>query len=185
MKTIIRCRFYNVFQYDLEEKFLADMHRKGYVFEEISFPTIYTFSKRSPEEMTYKLKFNRKIDDQANYIQLMKDYGWEYVGTFLEYSYFRRSKDDQQSEDFYTDKESQLDHLNKILWKRFIPICLYVIFYLLVLSGLDPESHFTLALFNIFDSIFWIYLIILVFLIFDYFRLKRKFTGDVDHDQQK
>ena len=67
-----------------------EKHREGYAFKTISFPVYYEFEKVKPESMIYKLEYTALIEDLDDYITFLSEYGWEYIGTHFDFSYFRK-----------------------------------------------------------------------------------------------
>lgn len=133
-------KIFNIFQYDLEEDYLAGMHREGYAFKGISGFFKYRFDSAEPREMVYRLEFKAEIDDEDSYLRFMEDYGWEYLGTFFQYAYFRKPKsEDAGGDDLFTDNESKLAHLRRILLSRG-----FIVFVALVLNFcyiFDSDTH--------------------------------------------
>lgn len=185
MSKVKRIKFFNIFQFDLEEKFLNEMHRKGYAFTRISGLNMYNFEPTSPQTVTYKLEYKSEVDDQDAYIQLMRDYGWEYVGTYFQYFYFRQVGK-QDVIPFYTNKESKLNHLNRILLGRFVPILLFSIILFFMDLSYDPDSftinYLSMATQGIVSFILALYVILFATLGYHYFRLRKIILEEDDRD---
>lgn len=166
-------RFFNIFQFDLEEDYLANQHRQGWAFKTLDFPWTYQFEPCQPQDMTYKLDFKPDQKDLDEYLQLMADYGWEYLGSHYQYTYFRRPANLGQ-DDFYTDRDSRLSNLNKIVRTRFLVFLLCLSFFLIV-DGLENTGNYITPF--IVGSLF-----VILLLVKDYFRLVKKFKGDDPHE---
>lgn len=133
---IKKFRIFNIFQYDLEEEFLREMHRQGYAFEKISGIFIYNFKRVEAEDVVYKLDYPgvfRNVTDKDDYIQMFEDDGWEYLGENFEYTYFRKKTKDGINLDIFSDEESKRTVLERIFKKRFLILLLPLA--LLFISG--------------------------------------------------
>ena len=87
----------------------------------VDLPGIYSFTKTEPEDMIYRIDFNpQKKEDLAGYHQMFADYGWEYLQDMNEYSYFRKPAD-VRDEDIYSDNDSRLDMIKRILRTKMLP----------------------------------------------------------------
>ena len=118
--------------YEIEEEYLRKMHKNGYKFVKVTLPGIYYFEKSEPEDVVYKLDFNPNAEKQ-DFIQMYKDYGWEYLQDLNDYSYFRKKVTEAESEkelEIFSDEESKLDMLQRIFRNRMLPIA--AIFFLCI-----------------------------------------------------
>lgn len=86
--------FFVLPEYEEEEKYLCDMAKKGYLFEKVTLPGVYHFKKSEPTNMIYRIDFNpQKKENRESYLQMFKDYGWEYIQDLNEFSYFCKLDD--------------------------------------------------------------------------------------------
>lgn len=109
MKDIIKeFRIFNFWEYKEEEDFLTQMHQKGYAFESLKFPGIYTFRK-TDNKMAYRLDYVEELEpsERDSYIKSYTDDGWEYLLEVNGYYYFRTAKEigDQRLIDSKTRKK--------------------------------------------------------------------------------
>lgn len=72
--------------------------------------------------MIYRLDFNPDKDNDS-YIQMYKDYGWEYIQDLNDFSYFRKI-DDGSDNEIFNDIESNIDMIEKINKRKMLPIIL-------------------------------------------------------------
>lgn len=124
-EKIKKIRFFNVFEYDLEEEYLREMHQKGYAYLNLSMIGVYEFNKTEPEDMIYKLDYPgnfRNQQDRDDYLQMFKDSGWEYLGQKYQYTYFRRKAIDGIELDIFSDNETRKQNLKGIFKDRFLPV---------------------------------------------------------------
>lgn len=142
-----------------------EKHRQGYAFSGISFPISYTFDRVEPQEMIYKLEYTSLIKDQDQYIHFVSEYGWEYVGTFFDFSYFRKPKTESTEEDdIFSDEESKIAHLDKILYSRGIAAMIALAMWFIIIPISDGWT-----LLHIIPV-----LLVIIKLIMDYRRIKQK-----------
>ena len=83
-KTVYK--FWFVWDYDKEEKWLNDMAREGWALVDVGFNR-FTFEKSEPEEYIVRLEMR---DADNDHISFMESTGAEYIGRCLRWHYFRR-----------------------------------------------------------------------------------------------
>jgi Protein of unknown function (DUF2812) len=110
-----------------EEKWLADMHKQGWALAKRSLR--FQFEYEKADEIVYKKDYqpNLKKHEREEYIKLYEESGWEYVTRQSDMYYFRTGKGDVDMPDIYTDIDSKVDQLQKILQLLFLcyfPICI-------------------------------------------------------------
>lgn len=119
-KKYVRKCFW-VHQYEKEEQFLSDMRSEGWKFVKLykGFPTKYEFIACEAEEYNYQLDYVCKEDDTKDYHQLFQDAGWEEImpwdGINGKWYYFCKKKEGNREERIYTDAESRLQLVNKLI----------------------------------------------------------------------
>ena len=126
-------RMFTIADYDKEEEFLREQHKAGFKFVRFQFPGFYYFEACEPEDVVYQLDFNDNIrkQDKADYLQLYKDTGWEYMFDVFEWSYFRKSASLEEEEPtIFTDKESKIELINRVFKRRMLPIIIAFFCYL-------------------------------------------------------
>lgn len=181
---IIKRKFFDVFQYDLEEKFLREMHQKGYALDKVSRFGKYEFIKVQPEDVVYKLDFPgdfRNKYDREDYLQLFKDSGWEYLGQRNEYTYFRKKYSADEDLDIFSDNESRKYNLKKIYKAKVFPLALIVFFLMIMDIGEDltPDASVITKIAAIL-GIFSLFLgaIVLLKIHLSYFRIMKELRED-------
>ena len=130
-KTIFR--FYTIADYDEEAVFLNARHREGWKLVGVTFPGFYHFEACEPEDVSYQLDFpDEPPADNAYYLQMFQDYGWEYICEFNGWSYFRKPRSQgEELPSIFSDSRSRLELIDRVFQRRMIP--LLVIFFLLLL----------------------------------------------------
>ncbi len=145
--TKTELRFFTIADFEEEELWLREQHKKGLRFVRLIPPCIYIFEECSPQDVIYCLdcKNDRQNED---YLQLFRDYGWDYLGSYVGWVYFRKNADEIQQENdgkIFSDKEPKADMIKHIILSRMIPL-----FFILLLC-LIPSYTFIL-----YDSPSWV-----------------------------
>ncbi len=115
MKHIIRKWFW-AWDFDKEEKWLNEMSSKGLHLTGVSFCR-YVFEEGNPGEYAYRLELLDNMPSHVQsiqYIKFLEDTGVEEIGSLLRWVYFRK-KVEFGSFDLYSDIDSRIKHLNRIL----------------------------------------------------------------------
>lgn len=170
--------------YEKEEEYLRKMHGKGYKFVKVYLPGIYCFEKCEPEDVIYKLDFNPQTEEnKQDYLQMYRDYGWEYIQDMNEYSYFRKKASeatDKKELEIFSDNESKLEMLKRIFIKRMLPI--FCIFLLCVLPQItrifqgEIMGEWGIGFFVLWLVLFVIYLCIIGRCVTGFYRLNKKYN---------
>ena len=133
METKRIFRFFSLAEYGEEQKFLEEMHQKGYtVFRG------YVFEKCIPENWIYQLDYRDEVEDLNAYIQLFQDCGWEYVMMFNSFYYFRRKENgEENNSEIFSDRETRREYCESI-YKRSVFLTLFcaIIFSIIIVPGL-------------------------------------------------
>lgn len=113
-KKIVRTFF--AWQEEKEEKWLREMSNKGWHLDIVGF-FYYKFQKGSPLDMIYKFDF--KVMGKAeftDYKMMFKDSGWEYIGRFGSWFYFRAAAKGDHSLELYSDNRSKIEKYKRLLF---------------------------------------------------------------------
>lgn len=100
-----------VWEFDKEERWLNAMAQQGWVLDKLAFCR-YEFVRCEPGEYTVRLEMREH--DEA-YLSFMADTGAEYVGRMAKWIYFRK-KTELGPFDIFSDTESRIAHLDRIIW---------------------------------------------------------------------
>lgn len=175
-------RIYTIMDYEKEEKFLREQHKKGYKLVKWTFPGFYHFEKCEPQDMVYRLEYSAvKDSDKSDYIQMYKDFGWEYMFDAVGWSYFRKCAEKTEgNEEIFSDKLSKIEHLYKVFRHRMIPGI--VVFLCCVVPNVTKiVNGGTWSMANIVFNVFWIvmfilYVVTLTICMGKFTALKRKYS---------
>lgn len=113
MKKIIHKWFMD---WEKEEKWVNEMAAKGLAMTSIGFCR-FEFEECMPGEYKYRCEL---LDNMPNhpesekYIRFVEETGAEHVATWVRWVYFRKKAEDGEFE-LFSDNESKIRHLNRIL----------------------------------------------------------------------
>ena len=153
-------RFYTVADFEEEENWLREEHLNGWKLVRMIPPCIYIFESCEREDVIYRLDFKPDHQNDDEYLQLVKDYGWEYFGDCIGWMYFRRPADETVSEEdgeILSDNASRVARIDKIIKTRLLPLC--VIFLCCVVPNL--LNYLRKGSADVFDAIFCLVFILL------------------------
>ena len=109
-------------EYEQEEQYLSDMAKKGYLFEKVTLIGLYHFKKAEPKNMIYRLDFNpQDSQNRESYIQMYKDFGWNYIQDLNGFSYFSKEEDGSDDE-IFSNNESRIEMMERIQKRKLMPL---------------------------------------------------------------
>lgn len=98
-------RLFFVWQDEAEERWLEQQAREGWRLVSPGF--VYRFERAEPGEVRYRLDYRSRMPGGSKeYLDLFRDGGWEHVGRFGGWQYFRATSADAP-EVFDTDSKAQ------------------------------------------------------------------------------
>jgi len=164
-KTMIR--FYTIADYQEEETWLRKQHNDGWKLIKMIPPCFYTFEACKPEDVIYRLDYrnSRQTDE---YMQMLKDFGWDYFAQCFGWLYFRKPADAVESEqegELFSDNASRVELVNHIVKTRLIPLA--IIFLCCVLPNFIryTSGEYVGGFRSFFGGFFGIMFVIYVYLI--------------------
>ncbi len=130
METKQEFRYFTITEYDKEQEYLTRRHKEGWKLIEVTGIGQYHFEKCEPEAVVYQLDYNQEGNvNLAEYEQMFADCGWEYITTYVGYSYFRKPVSEmKEEEEIFFDDSSKLDMMKRIFKGRMIPM--FIVFFL-------------------------------------------------------
>lgn len=132
-KTMIR--FFTISDYEEEELWLREQHKSGWKLSMTVLPCFYIFDRCAPEDVVYRLDYKNNTENH-DYLQLFRDYGWEYFNRCMGWLYFRKpvsETDAEQDCEIFSDDASRVDMIARILRTRMLP--LLIIFFICLLPN--------------------------------------------------
>jgi len=115
MRRVIHKWFW-LWNFDKEEKWLNDMAAKGLILAAVGF-TRYEFEDYGPSAYQIRLEMLKKPPnhpESQRYIRFLEETGVEHVGSLFSWVYFRKKSCDTPF-DLFSDIDSRIRHLNRIL----------------------------------------------------------------------
>lgn len=133
-KTVVR--FFTIADYEEEEIWLREQHKKGWKLDRMTAPCFYGFESCEPEDVVYRLDY-KNSEQTDEYMQIIRDYGWDYCGNNLGWLYFRKSAHSFESEadgELFSDNVSRVEMVGRIVKTRLLPLA--VIFLCCIIPNL-------------------------------------------------
>ena len=121
-KTLVR--FFTIADYEEEEAWLRERHREGWRLARTIVPCFYIFERCAPEDVVYRLDYKNNAQD-AEYMQMLRDFGWEYFNACMGWLYFRKSASEigaNGEDELFSDASSKLEMVRHIIRTRMLPI---------------------------------------------------------------
>ena len=118
-------KWFWMWDFDKEEKWLNEMAANGYALSGVGYCK-YDFEEGGSETYSIRLEMLEKAPgslESQNYIRFLEDTGAEHVGSIFRWVYFRK-KPDGAPFDLFSDIDSRIRHLNRML---FIPEILGIV----------------------------------------------------------
>ena len=129
-------KFFSIAEQEKEQAFLRQMHRAGWKLVRVGGLCVYHFVPCEPEDVVYQLDYNPEgRAHRAEYLQMFRDCGWEYLQDYLGYAYFRKPAAAMrgEEEEIFSDEASRLQMLRHVFRWRVIPLGLLLLLALVAL----------------------------------------------------
>lgn len=163
-ETNMKIRFFTIADFSEEEIWLREQHKAGWKLVKMTPPCFYTFEKCEPEDVIYRLDYKNNTEN-ADYMQMMADYGWEYSGRCAGWLYFRKPAaeiTDENEGELFSDQASRIDFLSNVMKTRLLPLA--IIFLCCVVPNafcvFDGASGIVLTCFWAVMLIIYVYLLV-------------------------
>ncbi len=120
----IKVRFFTIADYEEEEAWLRTQHQNGLRLVKFVVPCFFVFEECTPQDMIYRLDF-KNGEQREDYLQMFRDYGWEYVTSCVGWLYFRKAASEVQAEndgEIFSDGETKVAMIQHIMRTRMFPI---------------------------------------------------------------
>ncbi len=143
-------RFFTIADYEEEEQWLRAQHKSGWKLVKTVLPCFYIFERCTPEDVVYRLDY-RNCTENGDYLQIFRDYGWEYFNRCMGWLYFRKpvaETDTEQDSEIFSDDVSRLDMLSHVINTRMLPLVIIFLCCLLpnfLRSSDEPTSSVFIA----------------------------------------
>ena len=165
MNSKVQFRMFTIFDLDKVEDYLHEMHLQGWEFKANRFGFFY-FEQCQPDDVIYRVWNTSYLRKNELVLESIKDRGWEFVEG-CPYSVFRKV-----TSDFASNDQFCMD--NRLRWegvKSGLHSCVASISGGLVVC----MSLFRENLSQSFFIIFALYALMISYLIYSFYRLKKKY----------
>ena len=171
MTTTRQFHWFWAWEDEKEEAYLREMALDGWHFQSVTFPGYYTFEKGEQRNDFYRLDFLSAYKDKDYYLKLFEDAGWQHVGEYGSWQYFRKTAMKDEIPEIFTDNESKQ--------KKYSRILLFLIIFFPIYSTMVNNVHKANGLFYeivtfVFFLIMLLYAYAMVMLIRRIGQLKKK-----------
>ena len=168
MNSKVQFRMFTIFDLDKVEDYLRKMHLKGWRFKTNRFG-LFHFEQCQPDDVIYRVWNTSYLRKNEMVLESIKDRAWELVER-CPYSVFRKATSDLASNDqFFMD--------NRLRWadvkSGFRTATVSISGGLVVCMSLFREN-----LSQSFFVIFALYALMISYLIYSFYRLRRKYLVD-------
>ena len=125
-------KFY-IAEFEQEAAWLSFMHKEGWKF--LSTDGFhYRFEAAEKEDWCYQLDYKQNGAAEDDYLQLYRDFGWEFAGQYQNWFYFRKKCAEGEAPDLsvFSDRESKLELCRRIIngqFLRMLPVCFLLMLY--------------------------------------------------------
>ena len=168
MVSRVEFRIFTILDLDKKEKYLHEMHLKGWKYSRNRFGFFY-FEECQPDDIIYRIYDSRFLKKYKHELQDFRNRGWELIETGF-CSILRKSSSDLLPEDqVYMGKGLRWE----VMRYRLRSCTAAFLGGLVVCMSLFREN-----LSMSFFIIFVLYALLFSYLIYGYFRLKRKYRVD-------
>ena len=168
MVSRVEFRIFTILNLDKEEEYLHEMHLKGWKYKANRLGFFY-FEECQPEDVIYCIYDSRFLKKYKHELQDFRDRGWEFIGAGS-CSILRKSSSDLLPEDqIYMAKGLRWE----VMRSRLRSCTATFLGGLVVCMSLFRED-----LSMSFFIIFALYALMISYLIYSFYRLKRKYLVD-------
>jgi len=174
-------KFY-ISEFDQEGSWLSFMHKEGWKF--LSTDGFhYRFERTEKEDWCYQLDYKENGVAEEEYIRMYQDFGWEYVGQFNNWCYFRKKDTKGTESSLFSDRETKLEFCKRILrgqLLRLLPLFMMYGTYLMLTFFTDifPKKGF---LGGLFDGMAFAIAIVFIFLLINYISQRHRIGKMMKH----
>ena len=168
MVSRVEFRTFTILDLDKEEEYLHEMHLKGWKYSRNRFGFFY-FEECQPDDIIYRIYDSRFLKKYKHELQDFRNRGWELIETGF-CSILRKSSSDLLPED-------QVYMSKRLRWAVIqyrLRLCATTFLGGLVVCMSLFRENLSMSFF----IIFVLYALLFSYLIYGYFRLKRKYRVD-------
>ena len=159
-KTVFR--FFTIADYEEEEIWLREQHNRGWKLTNAAV-FLYTFERCAPEDVIYRLDY-KNGEESEDYLQMFRDYGWEYFDQNAGGLYFRKPAEEAENEEdgeLFSDGLSKVRMVEHIVRTRMLPL-LVIFLCCLLPSWLRMFGN---GIFNVLSYVLYTLVLFYIFLL--------------------
>ena len=162
-----KIHFFTIADYEEEERWLREHHKNGWKIVEMIPPCVYIFESCEPQDVIYRLDY-KNAAQTPEYMQMLEDFGWEYVAQCMGWLYFRKPAEEAASEnegELFSDNISRVEMVTRIVKTRLVPLAIIFLCIVLpnlakALSGLNGSASGFFTVFFGIMFVIYVYLIV-------------------------
>ena len=117
-------RVFTIADYEEEEIWLRKQHQQGWKLTKMIPPCFYLFEACEPQDVIYRLDYKNAAQTE-DYMQMLRDFGWEYFAQCLGWLYFRKPAEAVESEqdgELFSDNASRVEMVSHVVKTRLVPL---------------------------------------------------------------
>ena len=167
-------RYFSIFEYEKEEKYLREMHKSGWRFLKVTGLGVYHFEKCISEDVIYQLDYNQDSKEHKDeYLQMFSDCGWEHIQEYAGYSYFRKPAAEMNGdEEIFCDNESKLQMMERVLKGRMLPLLIIFFCCLVPQFVIHTFSTHNYAAAGVIAGVLLLYIAVFTYAVVNYLKAK-------------
>ncbi|MBQ8258055.1 MAG: DUF2812 domain-containing protein [Clostridia bacterium] len=167
-------RYFSIFEYEKEEKYLREMHKSGWRFLKVTGLGVYHFEKCTPADVIYQLDYNQDSKEHKDeYLQMFSDCGWEHIQEYAGYSYFRKPAAEMNGdEEIFCDNESKLQMMERVLKGRMLPLLIIFFCCLVPQFVINIFSTRNYAAAGVIAGVLLLYIAVFTYAVVNYLKAK-------------
>lgn len=183
-KRKVMFRWFTIADYLEEEMWLTKQQQLGWQLVEMKPIGIFVFEETTETQAIYKLDFKNQ-NPAEDYIQMYRDYGWEYVTKCNGWNYFRSIEGEQVDAvelDIFSDDASKLEMIQQIFQKQYLfPFVLLFpsTIFPILFSHIDDASIVVTNIFIVYMLLVIIYIILSLYTGLKLLKLKSSVTNQI------
>ena len=168
MDSKVKFRMFTILDFDKKEEYLHEMHLKGWRYRTSRFGFFY-FDQCQPEDVIYRIYDSRFLKKHKHELQDFRNRGWELIEAGS-CSILRKSSSNLLPEDQFYMSNALRWEVMRYRFRSCTAACLGG--FVVCVSLFREELSMS------FFIIFVLYAFMISYLIYGYFRLKRKYQVD-------
>lgn len=133
-------------QDEAEERWLAEMARQGLHLQKVGVFGSYFFQQGMPRDMVYRLDFKTDLHQATDeYRRPIEDAGWEHVGEFSNWQYFRRPAGSGASSQMVMSPSSKITKYGRVLRFMLTSLPIYFLIVVVLIGEIDSTIDYLIV----------------------------------------